>query len=62
VLHRPAWLPVPVLGLKLATGDFAEVLVASQRAVPAVAEHSGYVFKFPHLRPALESIVSRPAN
>ena len=58
VLHRPAWLPVPVLALKLATGDFAEVLIASQRVVPAVAERSGYAFKFPQLQGALESILA----
>jgi hypothetical protein len=58
VLHRPAWLLVPVLGLKLATGDFAEALIASERAVPAVAQRSGYAFKFAYLRPALESILS----
>ena len=58
VLHRPALLPVPEFGLKLATGEFAEVLLASQRTVPAVAERTGYVFKYPDLRTALGSILS----
>ena len=38
VLHRPAIFPVPVLALKLAVGEFSEVLTSSQRAMPAKAE------------------------
>jgi hypothetical protein len=58
VLHRPAVLPAPEFALKLAVGEFAEALLGSQRAVPAVAERTGYVFKYLDLRTALGSILS----
>ncbi|HEY2147190.1 MAG TPA: DUF1731 domain-containing protein, partial [Pirellulales bacterium] len=36
-LHRPAVLPAPYFGIRLALGEFASVLFASQRVVPEVA-------------------------
>lgn len=57
VLHRPAIFPVPAFGLRLAVGEFAEILLASQRVVPRVAEQSGYTFRYGELKPALEAIM-----
>jgi len=56
-LHRPALFPAPGIMLKLALGQFAEVLLASQRAVPQVALRTGYEFRFADLGPALAEIV-----
>lgn len=56
-MHRPALLPAPGIMLKLAMGQFAEVLLASQRVVPSVALRTGYEFKFADLGPALRAIV-----
>lgn len=56
-VHRPAILPAPGPMLKLAVGQFAEVLLASQRVVPQVALGSGYEFQFADLAPALRAIV-----
>lgn len=53
VVRRPAIFPAPGLGLRLALGEFAQVLLASQRVVPRVAQASGYQFQYPQLRSAL---------
>jgi len=58
VLHRPAVLPAPALGLRLMVGEFAEILLISQHVVPKVAEQSGYQFAYPELRGALEAVVA----
>lgn len=61
-LHRPAFLPAPGPLLKLAVGEFAEVLLASQRVVPRVAEQTGYRFQYPELAGALRAILEPPAS
>jgi uncharacterized protein (TIGR01777 family) len=43
-LHRPAVLPVPRLALRLAVGEFADDILASQRVVPEVLLASGFSF------------------
>jgi uncharacterized protein (TIGR01777 family) len=58
VLHRPAFLPVPELALKLLFGDMAAVLLASQRVLPKAVLEAGYTFQYPSLTPALENIVN----
>ncbi len=57
VLRRPNLLAVPAAALRLAVGELAEVLLASQRVVPAQAEALGYRFKFPTLGPALRDLL-----
>jgi uncharacterized protein (TIGR01777 family) len=57
VLQRPAIFPVPKFALKMMFGEMAEVIIASQRVVPAAAFNAGYRFQFPELRPALEQIL-----
>lgn len=56
-LRRPAIFPAPAAALKLAVGEFAEVLLASQRVVPRVAEQTGYAFQYPELAGALRAIL-----
>jgi uncharacterized protein (TIGR01777 family) len=60
-LHRPAFMPAPYLGLRLAFGEFAQVLFASQRVIPRVALESGFVFKYPDLADALAEILAPAA-
>ena len=62
VLHRPAVLPAPYFALRLAFGEFAQILFDSQRVLPKAAERSGFQFRYPELRPALEAILSPPAE
>src|SRR5262249_42899932 len=56
-LNRPAFFPVPRLALRALMGEMAEVVTDSQRVVPQVALDTGYRFKYPNLRPALESLL-----
>lgn len=55
-LGRKARLPVPKLALRIARGEAAEALVASQRAVPARALALGFRFEFPTLPEALTEL------
>jgi uncharacterized protein (TIGR01777 family) len=58
VLRRPALLPVPMLGPRLLLGQMAdELLAASARVYPAVAQASGYAFRHPDLEPALRHVL-----
>ncbi|HEU0142579.1 MAG TPA: TIGR01777 family oxidoreductase [Bryobacteraceae bacterium] len=55
-LHRPAFLPVPVLALKLLYGEMAEVLTSSQRVLPHAAVAAGFRFQYPFIDDAFEAI------
>lgn len=58
VLGRPTFIPVPAAPLRLALGDFArELLLGGQRVVPALAQRSGFVFRYPALDGALRAIL-----
>jgi len=57
-LKRPAFLPAPRFGLRLAIGEFADSLLASARVVPNVALQSGYQFRFPNLSEALQDVLA----
>jgi uncharacterized protein (TIGR01777 family) len=59
VLHRPALLPVPEFALRLAFGTDAaqEMFLSSERVEPSRLLGSGYTFRFPELRPALENLL-----
>lgn len=56
-LRRPAILPAPAWGLRLALGEFAGALLASQRAVPEKLVADGYEFRFPTLESALGELL-----
>jgi hypothetical protein len=43
-LHRPAVLPVPRFALRIAIGQFADDLVASQRVVPGVLARTNFAW------------------
>jgi len=57
VLHRPTILPAPAFALRLAVGEFAEILLASQKVIPRAALDAGYTFKYPQLEAALRDSV-----
>lgn len=59
VLKRPAFLPTPPFALKLAFGEFADILSTGQRIVPAKALASGFQFRYPSLEGALRNILGR---
>jgi uncharacterized protein (TIGR01777 family) len=56
-LHRPAVFPVPMFALKALYGEMADVLLHSQRVIPAAAESAGFRFQFPELGPALTNLL-----
>jgi uncharacterized protein (TIGR01777 family) len=58
-LHRPAFLPVPKLALRLLFGEMAELLLASQRVAPAAATAAGFQFQHPQLPEALGDLLTR---
>ena len=61
-LHRPALLPVPRTALRLAFGELSEILIASQRVFPRVAERTGYAFEYSDLDGALDYVMSSMAG
>ena len=52
-LRRPTFLSVPKLALRAALGEMSEVVTASCRALPRVAERNGFPFRYPRLGDAL---------
>jgi NAD dependent epimerase/dehydratase family enzyme len=56
-LHRPALFPVPAFALKLLFGEMSEILLASQRVLPAAPEAAGFKFRFPELGGALKDLL-----
>ena len=56
-LHRPTFFPVPEFALRIAMGEMANVVLASQRVEPRVATETGYRFVYPELEPALAQIL-----
>ncbi len=60
-LGRPTILGVPKFALGIVMGGelTEEVILAGQRALPAVAEKSGFTFSHPDLESALRSIVQK---
>jgi uncharacterized protein (TIGR01777 family) len=63
VLHRPAALAVPRLAVAKGLGGMGEeMLLASQRAVPARLAQGGFRFDFPVLEDALRFELGRRAS
>jgi len=58
VLHRPTWLAVPGFVLRLMLGRQADVVLHGQHVLPNRLLGSGFTFKFPSLRKALEDLLS----
>ncbi len=57
VLHRPAVLPLPSVAIKLVLGEMGAVaMLGSQRVIPTRLLQSGYRFRHPELRAALEAL------
>jgi hypothetical protein len=60
VLARPTLMPLPAFVARLTLGEMADELVlASQRAVPARLQASGYRFRHPSLEDALRGVLAR---
>ncbi|MEE8279047.1 MAG: TIGR01777 family oxidoreductase [Thermoanaerobaculia bacterium] len=57
VLGRPSALPAPALGLRLALGEMAEILLEGQRALPSRLLEEGYRFRFAEAEGALRDLL-----
>lgn len=57
ILHRPSWLPVPDIALKILYGEGTKVILSGQKALPKKLQSSGYKFSFPELNAALIDIL-----
>ena len=57
-LNRPTIAPVPQVVLGIIFGQASRVLLDSQRVQPAALLESGFVFQYPQLKDALESVVA----
>lgn len=63
VLRRPAVLPIPKFAPRLLLGEMVDgLLYPSLRAVPRVAEETGYRFAHPELEGCLRDVLGRPAT
>lgn len=56
VLHRPFWFPTPGWPLRLALGEQADLMLEGQRVAPARLRETGFQFRFPDARSALQDL------
>ncbi|MDX2092934.1 MAG: TIGR01777 family oxidoreductase [Kofleriaceae bacterium] len=56
-MHRPSWMPVPKLALKLAAGELAEYMLHGRNVVPAKLRELGFRWEFPDIDRALVDAV-----
>ncbi|MCK1792871.1 TIGR01777 family oxidoreductase [Pseudomonas violetae] len=59
VLHRPAFMPMPTLVLKVCLGEMSLLLLGGQKAMPVRLLEAGFTFQFTDLRAALDDLSSR---
>ena len=57
---RPALLPIPGFLLKLLLGEFATVLLSSQRVLPKALQKNGFRFHYPDISSALANLIAGP--
>ncbi|MFO0938794.1 MAG: TIGR01777 family oxidoreductase [Gemmataceae bacterium] len=58
VMHRPNWLPVPRLAIRLALGKVAEVATSGQQAIPNALSNAAFPFRYPELEGALRQLLA----
>jgi uncharacterized protein (TIGR01777 family) len=56
IWHRPSFFPTPGWPMRLALGEQADLLLEGQRVVPARLQREGFVFRYPGLAEALQSL------
>ena len=57
VLNRPAVMPAPAFMIRLVLGEFGNVLLDSQRAMPDKLLQHGFQFKYPDIEKALAAVI-----
>jgi hypothetical protein len=61
VLNRPAFMPAPAFVIRMALGEFAEVLLGSQRAIPQKLQEHRFKFHYPDIEAALQAAAGAAA-
>jgi uncharacterized protein (TIGR01777 family) len=56
-LSRPAFMPAPAFVIRLALGEFAQVLLGSQRAVPQKLRQHKFSFRYPDIQAAVQAVI-----
>jgi len=56
-LKRPALMPAPAFMVRMALGEFADVLLGSQRAVPKKLQQHHFGFRYPDIQSAVNAVV-----
>jgi uncharacterized protein (TIGR01777 family) len=59
VLHRPSFLPAPGFMVKLVLGEFGSVILKGQRVIPRKLLDNGFIFQYPDIEKALQSIMGQ---
>jgi len=58
-LRRPSSFSVPGFLVRVALGEFADVILNGQRVIPKRLLNAGYQFKYPEINEALKAILGR---
>jgi uncharacterized protein len=58
-LHRPSFIPAPGFMVKWVLGEFGSVILEGQRVIPKKLLDNGFVFQYPDIEKAVQSIVSQ---
>lgn len=61
-LNRPAFMPAPAFVIRLALGEFAQVLLSSQRAIPKKLRQHRFSFRYPDIQAAVQAAVHSSAG
>ena len=56
-LHRPSFFPAPGFMVKFVLGEFGSVILEGQRVIPRRLLDAGFIFQYPDIEKALQSIV-----
>ncbi|PWU45522.1 TIGR01777 family protein [Micromonospora sp. S4605] len=57
-LHRPAFMPIPALALKVVLGGFSVEALSSSRVLPAALTAAGFTYRHPDLASALRAALA----
>jgi hypothetical protein len=58
-LHKPSFMPAPGFMIKLVLGEFGSVILEGQRVIPRRLLDNGFVFQYPDIQHALQSIAGQ---
>ena len=58
VLGRPAIMPAPAFMVRAVLGEFGNVLLDSQRTIPAKLLSHGFEFQYPDIKSAIREVIS----